>query len=672
MKNLLRALRMTLKYRWSLLTSFVCSVLVAVLWSLNLGAVYPFVEIIMHGHSFHDWAEQQSIETRQEISKLQKEIAELETRHAAGLQIVDDSRLEQRKVDGLRFDLEAQQARLVATERLIPWIQDWAPRDPFQTLLALMGVLFAGTVVRGLFLMGSMVAVARAGQRMMLDLQNDVFRNVLQMEPNELQVKGTGDLVNRIRGETSLIGQAVMVLFGKTIREPLKMVGCIAGAALVNWRLLLLSVLVCPVAAWLMFKLARITKRANKRAMEESAKLLNRLYQALVYMRTVRAFNMEDAERERFQIVAKDVYKKSMKISWFGSLARINTELFGVAMMTLSVLAGGYLVLNHQTHLFGIRMCTTPMNFGSVMMFFGFLIGVADPLRKMGDVFQMIQSGMVSADRVFPLIDQAPAVTDCDNPRCLPQGQLSIEFQNVEFEYEPGTPILKGVSARIPAGSSVAILGHNGCGKSTLVNLIPRFFDPSNVDAPQPGRILIGKTDIRDVRIKELRQRIGYVTQTTMLFGDTIAENIAYGSPHATREQVIEAAKKAYAHEFIMQLEKGYETQIGERGGNLSGGQSQRVSLARAILKNPDVLILDESTSQIDPESKELIHRSLAEFVKGRTTIFITHHLSTLSLVDQIMLMKDGRVVDSGTHQQLLGRCEEYRRLRNAGVLEAA
>jgi len=431
--------------------------------------------------------------------------------------------------------------------------------------------------------------------------------------------------------------------------------------------------LVCPLAAFLMLRLAKITKQANRRAMEESARLLNRLYQALVFMRTVRSYNMEGAELKKFDVVAKDVYRKSMRISWFGSLARINTEIFGVTMITLSVLAGGYLVLNQQTHLFGIRMCSTPMSFGSVMMFFGFLIGVSDPLRKMGDVFQMIQSGMVAADRVFPLIDQTPAIDDPVNPKSLPAGPLEIHFQDVRFEYEPGVAILKGVQARIPAGASVAILGHNGCGKSTLVNLLPRFFDPCSADRDQdPGRILFSGVDLRDVRLNELRSRVGYVTQTTMLFSDSIADNIGYGNCNVSREEIVSAARQAHAHEFIDALENGYDTPVGERDGVLSGGQRQRISLARAILKNPDVLILDESTSQIDPESKELIHQSLAEFMKDRTTIVITHHLSTLSLVDYIMLMKDGRVVDFGTHEQLLGRCGEYRRLRNAGLQEAA
>jgi ATP-binding cassette subfamily B protein/subfamily B ATP-binding cassette protein MsbA len=508
----------------------------------------------------------------------------------------------------------------------------------------------------------------------MLDLQNDVFRNVLDMETSELaDVKGTGDLISRIRGETSAIGNAVVTLFGKTTREPLKMIGCLTGAAIVNWRLLLFSLLICPLAAYLMVKLAKVTKKANKRAMEDSASLLNRLYQSLTFMRIVKACNMEDGERQRFQIIAKEVYRKSMKISWVTAFARINTELLGVTMMTLSVLAGGYLVLNHETHLFGIRMCAAPMNFGSVMMFFGFLIGIADPLRKMGDVYNQIQTGMVAADRVFPLVDQRPAVRNPINPLPFPSGKLSVEFKNVRFEYDPGVPILKGVNGIIPAGTSMAILGHNGCGKSTLINLLPRFFDTNCTDPNhRSGSVKVGDVNVRHLKIKELRERIGYVTQTTMLFSDTIAENIIYGRENVTREQMIEAAKKAHAHEFIMGLEQGYETNVGEHGGKLSGGQRQRLSLARAILKDPEILILDEATSQIDPESKELIHQTLAEFIRGRTTILITHRLSTLQLVDKIMLMREGQVIDCGTHQQLLARCSEYQRMQNLHLEGAA
>lgn len=663
---------MTLKYRWSLITSFVCSGLVAVLWSLNLGAVYPFVEVVLHGHSLAEWSESQQSESLKLMASHELEVESLKQAiaSAAGTEEADSLR---RQMLVHQRDIETQQSHLSWMKKLDPYIDKYAPDDPFSTLAWLMALMLIGTVLRGLFLMASMVSVARVGQRTMLDLQNEVFRNVLDMETSELDVKGTGDLISRIRGETGAIGQSVMTLFGKTVREPLKMLGCITGAALVNWRLLILSLLICPLAGYLMIRLARVTKRANKRAMEDSAKLLNRLYQALTFMRVVKAFTMEDHERQRFKVVANDVYKKSMRISVFSSLARINTEMLGVFMMTLSVLAGGYLVLNHETHLFGIRMCDSPMNFGAVMMFFGFLIGISDPLRKMGDVYNLIQSGVVAADRVFPLIDQRPAVSEPSSPTPMPAGQLSIEFDEVRFEYEPGKLILKGVTETVPAGTSLAIVGQNGCGKSTLTNLIPRFFDTTCSDTSlSPGAIKIGGENVRNLRIKDLRQSVGYVSQLTMLFSDTIAENICYGTTDATREEIVDAAKQAHAHEFIMELEDGYETNIGEHGGKLSGGQRQRLSLARAILKNPEILILDEATSQIDPESKLLIHETLSEFIKGRTTVVITHRFSTLELVDRIMIMRDGLVVDCGTHGELLTRCPDYQRMQQLPMEGAA
>ena len=670
---------MTLRYKWSLIASFVCSVMVAVLWSLNLGAVYPFVEVVLKSKSLHEWVVEQDETSDKLIAEKQAEIkafeAELEN-GTAGNADPAHATLTRNKIDAARYDIEIQEAQSAGRAKLAPYIAKYAPASPFWTLAGLMGMMFLATLARGLFLMGSMVAVARVGQRTMLDLQNDVFQNVLDMETSELGVKGTGDLVGRIRGETGSIAQAIMTLFGKTVREPLKMIACISGAAWVNWRLLLFSMLICPIAGFLMVKLAQVTKRANKRAMEESARLLNRLYQALTYMRVVKAFTNEDNERNRFKVVAQDVYKKSMRISVFGALSRINNEILGVTMITISVLAGGYLVLNSTCYLFGIRMCTAPMSFGSLMMFFGFMIGVADPLRKLADVYNKIQGGVVAADRVFPLIDRIPAVRNSENPKPIPAGELELQFDDVRFEYEPGNPILNGISARVPAGTSLAIVGHNGCGKSTLINLIPRFFDTKGSnggpDGSPNGAIKIGGLDVRHVDLKQLREKIGYVTQQTMLFNETIAENISYGQSELNMTEVRSAAKKAHAHEFIMELEEGYETMIGEHGSRLSGGQRQRLSLARAILKDPEILILDEATSQIDPESEKLIHQTMAEFIKGRTTVVITHRISTLDLVDRIMMMKNGEVIDCGTHEQLLGRSPEYRKLRNLHMEEVA
>ena len=673
MKNLRRALWMTLKYKWSLIGSFLCCLCVAVLWGANLGAVYPFVEIVMQKKTLVQWVDERSKESDTRIDEKQQQIAELESKIAAEKETnADPSALTslQTKVTLTTAELGGEVNRKWWTDTLAPWIRSYAPRTPFATLGWLMGFMFLGTVLRGLFLMGNMVLVARVGQRTVLDMQNDVFRNVLDMEVSELGVRGTGDLVSRIRGETGAIGQAISILFGKTIREPMKMAVCLGGAAWFNWRLLLFSMLICPLAGYLMMRLAKMTKRANKKAVEESANLLNRLYQALTYLRVVKAFTNEPNERQRFKTVAKDVYKKGMRIAFYNSLSRINSELLGVGMITLSVLAGGYLVINETCFLgpswFKFRLSSTVMDYGTLLTFYGFLIGVADPLRKMADVYNKIQGGVVAADRVFPLTDQTPAVSSPANPTPITAGELNIEIKDVRFSYEEENEILKGVNVSIPAGSSLAIIGPNGCGKSTMINLIPRFFDVGS------GKIEIGGHDIRDYEVRHLRQKVGYVTQMTMLFNDTIAENIAYGNESATIEQVRSAAIQAHAHDFVEALEDGYDSQIGEHGGKLSGGQRQRLSLARAILKDPEILILDEATSQIDPESEQLIHETLAEFIKGRTTVMITHRLSTLDLVDRILMMDDGRVVDCGTHNELLARCPAYQRMRNFGLDEVA
>ena len=662
MKNLTRALRQALTYRWSILGSFLCSIGVAICWGANLGGVYPFVEVVLNGKTLIEWAEQRIADSQAEVAKLDKAISDLEVSQTQAEAPASAEKDRARKVS----ERDLQLSRIESTEKLLPWLRKYTPKDAFQTLTLIIGFLLVATFFRGLFLMGNMVLVARVGQRTILDLQNQVFRNVLSMESHELGVQGTGDLVNRIRGETGLIGQAITNLFGKTLREPLKMLACLGCAAWINWRLLVVSLLVVPFAVVLMLVLARSTKRANRRAMEESAKLLNRLYQALTYSRIVRAFTMESHERARFEVVSKDVYKRGMKISLYGALARINNELLGLSIIGLAVLAGGYLVIKGETSLFGIPISATPMKFGEVMTFFAFLCGVADPLRKMSDVYGTLQAGQVAADRVYPLIDQRPAIVNPEDPAAFPNAPLSLELDNVRFGYETDKEVLKGLSVKIPAGTSLAIIGPNGCGKSTLVNLVPRFFDP------QQGSIRINGVDTRDLSLKQLRKSIGYVTQTAMLFADTIGNNIRYGTPNASQLEVISAARKAHADGFIQELAHGYDTDVGEHGGRLSGGQRQRLTLARAILKDPAILLLDEATSQIDPQSELLIHQALKEFIKGRTTIIITHRLSTLELVDRILVMADGRAIDCGTHEELMRRCETYRTLRESEMQEAA
>jgi ATP-binding cassette subfamily B protein/subfamily B ATP-binding cassette protein MsbA len=341
--------------------------------------------------------------------------------------------------------------------------------------------------------------------------------------------------------------------------------------------------------------------------------------------------------------------------------------MIGVGVICLALLAGGYLVLNGETHLLGMRMSEQPLTLPALMAFFALLAGVSDPARKLAEIFNQLQRGLAAADRVFAMMDREPTIVSPAEPRPFPHHYRDLAFNNVSFHYHPEQPVLKHVSLRIMRNETLAIVGPNGCGKSTLSKLIPRFYDPVS------GNIEIGGIDLRDLHLRQLRQRIGMVNQNTWLFDQTIMENIRYGSPHASDAEVIAAARRAHAHSFIEQLlDDGYQTIAGQGGQLLSGGQRQRISLARAILRDPEILILDEATSQIDLESEKLIHAALVDFIRDRTTFVITHRLSTLELADRIAVIEGGHVIDVGTHEQLLGRCPFYSRLHQIDLQESA
>jgi ATP-binding cassette subfamily B protein/subfamily B ATP-binding cassette protein MsbA len=356
-----------------------------------------------------------------------------------------------------------------------------------------------------------------------------------------------------------------------------------------------------------------------------------------------------------------------MRIAVVDALVKPVTEVMGITIICLAILSGAYLVPSGETHLLGIKMCDQPLSLSALLAFYGALAGVSDPARRLTEVFGKLQRAAAASDRVYQLLDREPRVCNPPHPRPLVRHHRELVLDAVSFRYSSGPNVLEGIDLRIPYGETVAIVGPNGCGKSTLANLIPRFFDPTS------GRVLLDGVDLRDVRLRSLRHQIGLVTQETLLFDDTVLNNIRYGCPRATREQVIEAARQAHAHKFIEQkLDCGYETVVGQSGGRLSGGQRQRIALARAILRDPAILILDEATSQIDLESEQLIHKVLEQFIRHRTTVIITHRLATLALADRIVVMNSGRIADVGTHEQLLGRCELYGRLHQIQFKETA
>lgn len=657
MKNFGRALSLSLRYRYTFLASLFCALMVGILWGGSIGAIYPLVQV-----AFEEGSLQQGVDAK--IQKALKKSADLR------VEITDLKRLETKPLSeekqhdvyvrrcNAEDDLKAEENAVAWYRWALPYLNRYLPADRFKAVGLLVGLMILGTILKNVFLIANTILVGRLAQLGAFRLRNLFYRRTLRMDLATFNNEGTADLMSRFTNDMNNVATGLNVLFGKLVREPLKMAFCLVFAACVCWRLLLLSLVVAPLAALLIRWLAKTLKRANRRAMEEMAVLYNTLGETFQGIKVLKAFTMERHERKRFHSNGKQYYKKSMRIVRYNSLSHPITEIMGVLIICLALLGGAYLVLQGETHLFGIRMTPRPLSFASLAMFYGFLIGAADPARKLSDVFTQLQRAAAASDRVYAMLDREPQVRDPERPRPLARHHQHLVFDKVDFAYTPGQPVLEDINLQINFGETVAIVGPNGCGKSTLANLVPRFADP------HAGTIRLDGVPLGDARISDLRKQIGLVTQEPVLFDDTVLANIRYGSPRATTEEVVQAARQAHAHRFIdEELAHGYDTPVGPMGGQLSGGQRQRIALARAILRDPAILILDEATSQIDLQSEQLIQKVLEQFVRGRTTLIITHRLGTLSLADRIVVMQEKRILDLGTHDELTARCPFYRRL---------
>jgi ATP-binding cassette subfamily B protein/subfamily B ATP-binding cassette protein MsbA len=658
MNNFARSLKIALEYRFTLAASIASALVVAVLWGGNIGTIYPIFEISLKGESLPAWAERNIAEQRQGLAEAEQELARVdaaERPNAAEHRVLISAR-------------EARAQKLAYYQwALDAVIRPYLNYGPFQTLVLAIGVLLAGSLVKSAFTVVNQIVVFRLAQLVVLRVRKQLFRQMLATDMARFAGEGTNELMSRFTYDMESLLSALQEVYGKLVREPLKVLACLVGAALISWRLLLLSLVLAPPTFYLIRLLAKALKRANRRVMEEMSEMYALLDEAMHGIKIVKAFTMERAERRRFHHSNKAFLRKSMRIGRYDSLTRPLTEVLGILMISIAFLAGAYLVLNQTTTLFGVKLAAEPPSLGSMILFFGMLAGMSDPARKLSEVFSRIQRGAAAADRIYELIDREPTIVSPPKPRPLRRHHVDLVFDHVRFHYRPGQAVLDDVTLRIPAGETVAIVGPNGCGKSTLANLLLRFYDPV------AGRILLDGVDLRDLRLRDLRSQIGLVTQETLLFDDTVLSNIRYGSPGASRDAVIDAARRAHAHRFIEEkLEHGYDTVVGQRGGRLSGGQRQRIALARAMLRDPAILVLDEATSQVDLESEQVIHTVLEEFVRNRTTIIITHRLSTLALADRIVVMNAGRVLDVGTHDELLDRCDLYGRLHDLQFRESA
>jgi ATP-binding cassette, subfamily B, bacterial MsbA len=502
------------------------------------------------------------------------------------------------------------------------------------------GAILVAYFAKGMGAYFSAYLMTDIGQRVVRDIRNQLFRHILDQSAAFFSRRSTGQLMSRITHDVAQVQQAVSETVGDLLREGLALVGYAALLFYWDHKLALLCFTSAPIVVYPLVRLGHRVRRSTRRSQEEVEHLSHIAAESFTGHRIVKAFGAESHEAQRFQRASEILYRTNLKItSTVAVLPPLMEFLGGLAVVGL---------IWYGSRSIGAGAMTQ----GSFLAFIFAAFMMYTPIKKLSRVNANLQQAMAASERIFDMLDTHTEVRERPQARPLLPLRDSVEFRRVSFGYDDGdgTPILRDVSFRVRRGQIVAIVGLSGAGKTTLVNLIPRFYDVTG------GAVLVDGVDIRDVTLRSLRAQVGIVTQETVLFDDTIAVNIAYGTPAASRSEIEAAARAAHAHDFIVAQPRGYDTPIGERGQKLSGGQRQRLAIARALLKNPPILILDEATSALDSESEQLVQDALANLMRNRTAFVIAHRLSTVRRADVIVALERGRVAEIGRHDDLLAR----------------
>ena len=521
----------------------------------------------------------------------------------------------------------------------------WVLKDVIDEVLAQKNMLMLNTIaigivvvffLRGIFFYGQTYLMSYIAQRVIIDIREDLYRHLQTLSLAYYEKRKTGTIMSYITNDVAALQSALVSSMVEIVQESAILIGSLGTMFFLHWKLSLLTLVTMPIIAQAMKIFGKKLKKTSFVMQERIADITSVLQETISSVRVVKTFVREEYEIGRFKVQNESNFRAQMKNTQVMATLTPVVEFLAAIGVTCIIWYGGVEVVNGR------------LTSGELVAFLVYAVNLANPVKRLSRLFGEVQKALAAAERVFEVLDTESEVQEKQNAVQLPTIDGKVSFQNVIFEYKQNEPALNDISLEVKPGQMVAIVGPSGAGKSTIANLIPRFYDL------KAGNIFIDDIDITDVTLDSLRQQIGIVPQETVLFNGSIYDNILYGDLNATKDQVIAATKAANAHEFIMAMPKGYDSQIGERGASLSGGQRQRIAIARAILKNPRILILDEATSALDTESEKIVQAALDQLMIGRTSFVIAHRLSTVLSADRIIVMEKGNIVEQGTHKELL------------------
>jgi len=559
------------------------------------------------------------------------------------------------EIKTLTFNAGPKPFYLVSVEKWLSFLPREQSKDnKVKAVVFLILAMALITVIRCLAKFYQGYIAQKVVQVGLAHLREDAFGHVLSMPVGFFADDRPSDTVSRLIRDIGVMGNAVKIMLGKALREPLNALFMLCAAMWLNWQLTLIFLCGAPFILGLVALFGKKMKRATTKSLMAWSQMLAKLQETISGLKVVKVYNQSKHEQDAFKTINTRLLKQLLKISKVDAATSPVMEVIGMAAGSAALILGAHWVIN-QEQMDGTEFVVLLILLGAA----------AEAVRKTSDIWNKIQEANAAAERVFAIVDEPKEKEKADAVNIQPL-KSKIEFRNVVFSYPNAEKLaLNGVNLSVQAGCSIAIVGPNGAGKTTLVNLIPRFYGLDK------GQILIDGQDIQDATLSSLRSQIGMVTQNVVTFNNTIRANIAYGRPGASNEQIISAAKRAFAHEFISPLPDGYDTIIGEGGSGLSGGQLQRIVIARAILKDPAILIFDEAMSQIDADSEAKIHKAIEEIMQNRTTFLIAHRFSTVITADLIAVMDEGRIIALGEHTQLVESCALYQSLYETQLVKA-